>query len=150
MPQDVVRAVRDNALASEDEQNIIILSPAGQDEMVAVRALVEKYKSEKKIILVNCQFEQMPRELQSAETVYSILPLVVKEKGTGRDLKVRQDERSPSKVVVLRRYPEDWSIFIDVGNGFELAETVKVTVTTQRGIPVERITESLEKYLKSI
>jgi hypothetical protein len=150
MPQDVVRAVRDNALACEDEQNIIILSPAGQDEMVGVRALVEKYESEKKIILVNCQFTQMPRELQSADTVYSILPLIAKEKRTGKDLVVDGDDGSSSKVVVMRRFPKDWEIFVDIGNGFELAETVPVTPTNRRGIPMEKVTDSLTRYLKSI
>jgi Domain of unknown function (DUF1995) len=144
MPQDVVRAVRNNAMLMEDEENMIILSAVGQDEMVAVRALVEKYQKDKKMILVNCQFPQIPRELQIAETVYSILPLVVKEKETGRNFSVRGDEDGYSKVVVLRRYPKDWEIFVDVGNGFELVETSRIRPTMQA------VTECLQRYLKSI
>ncbi|KAG7343886.1 DUF1995 domain containing protein [Nitzschia inconspicua] len=145
MPQDVVRAVRNNAMAMQDEETIIILGAHGQDEMVAVRALVEKYQKEKSIILVNCLFTQTPRELQKAEIVYSILPLVVKEKETGRNLSIRDNnEDGSSKVVVLRRYPKDWEMFVDIGNGFELAETMRVRPTMQA------VTECLQRYLKSI
>ncbi|KAL3936588.1 MAG: hypothetical protein SGARI_002492 [Bacillariaceae sp.] len=49
MPQDVVRAVRDNALALENERNIIILSPAGQDEMVVSCRLLQEKKELGKI-----------------------------------------------------------------------------------------------------
>lgn len=145
MPQDVVRAVRNNAMAKKDEENIIILNAHGQDEMVAVRALVDKYEKDRRIILVNCQFSQVPRELQKAEIVYSILPLVAKEKDTGKNLSVQQGyEEGYSKVVVLRRYPKDWEIFVDIGNGFQLVETTPSRPT------MEAVTDCLQRYLKSI
>jgi hypothetical protein len=144
MPQDVVRAVRNNAMPMKDEENIIILNANGQDETVAVRALVDKYQKERKIILVNCQFSQVPRELQKAEIVYSILPLVVKEKDTGRNLSVQGFKDGSSKVVVLRRYPKDWEIFVDIGNGFQLVETTLSRPT------IKAVTDCLQRFLKSI
>jgi hypothetical protein len=144
MPQDVVLAVRNHAMPMKDEENIIILNANGPDEMVAVRALVAKYQQERKIILVNCQFSQVPKELQQAEIVYSILPLVVKEKDTGMNLSVKDYKEGPSKVVVLRRYPKDWEIFVDIGNGFQLVET------TQSRPTMKAVTDCLQRYLKSI
>jgi hypothetical protein len=144
MPQDVVHAVRNNAMPMKDEENIIILNANGEDETVAIRALVDKYHKERKIILVNCQFSQMPTELQKAQIVYSILPLVVKEKETGRNLSVKGYKDGSSKVVVLRRYPKDWEIFIDIGNGFKLVKTARSRPT------IKAITDCLQQFLKSI
>lgn len=144
MPKDVVGAVRNNALAMEDEDTVILLSARGKDEMVAVRALVDKYQRSKRMILVNCDFSPMPTELQQAEIVYSIQPLVAKETDSGKDLSLRGDGDGSSKVVVLRRFPKDWEIFVDIGNGFELAETMQIRPT------IQAITESLQRYLNSV
>jgi len=153
MAEDVVQAVRENALAKEDEENIIILSATGQDEMIAARALAAKYKDEKKIMFVNCQFKQTPRELLPSKTVYSICPLIAKEKSSATGLPrqgARDGETNPPKVVVMRRYPRDWEIFVDAGHGFELAESVPVTQGNSRGVPIEIVAECLKKFLGSI
>jgi hypothetical protein len=141
----VIQAVRDNALAADDEDNIIILSARGKDEMVAVRGLVAKYGSQKKIIMVNCQFSPVPRELQTAETVYSVLPLAGKK--TTNDDSDKDNEDPPPKIVVLRRYPKDWEIFVDVGIGYELAENVAMNLSNKRGLGMEFIARAVARHL---
>jgi hypothetical protein len=44
----------------------------------------------------------------------------------------------------LRRYPKDWEIFVDIGNGFQLVET------TQSRPTMKAVTDCLQRYLKSI
>merc|ERR1712238_131396 len=140
MASRVIQAVRNNALAENDEDNIIILSAIGSDEMVAVRALVTKYGNEKRIIFVNCQFQPTPRELLSAETVYSVLPLMAKKNND-------DNNNIAPKVVVLRRFPKDWEIFVDIGNGYELAETVAANGSNKRGLSMELIARGVVRHL---
>lgn len=148
MATGVIQAVRENALAADDEDNIIILSAVGKDEMVAVRGLVAKYGSQKKIILVNCQFQPVPRELLTAETVYSVLPLSGKKMTNAeKDNNDNDNENHPPKIVVLRRYPKDWEIFVDVGIGYELAETVAVNGSNRRGLGMEFIVRAVTRHL---
>ena len=142
----VIQAVRENALAKDDEDNIIILSAIGADEMLAVRGLVAKYQGQKKIIMVNCQFSPVPRELMAAETVYSVLPLAGKKK-TNDGTEVSDDENPPPKIVVLRRYPKDWQVFVDVGIGYELAETVPVNGANKRGLGMDVIARAVTRHL---
>jgi len=148
MAQFVIQAVRENALAADDEDNIIILSAVGKDEMVAVRGLVAKYGSEKKIVMVNCQFQPVPRELLAAETVYSVLPLAGRKttnsNGQGSD---NENESPPPKIVVLRRYPKDWEVFVDVGSGYELAESVPANGSNRRGLDMEFIARAVTRHL---
>lgn len=142
----VIQAVRENALAKDDEDNIIILSAIGADEMVAVRGLVAKYEGQKKIIMVNCQFSPVPRELLAAETVYSVLPLAGKKKSSDGS-EVSDEENPPPKIVVLRRYPKDWEVFVDVGIGYELAETVPVNGANKRGLGMDVIARAVTRHL---
>jgi hypothetical protein len=143
----IIQALRYNALAKDDEDNIIILSAIGKDEMVAVRALVTKYGNEKKIILVNCQFQPTPRELLSAETVYSVLPLMARKNMENENNNNDNNNEIPPKVVVLRRYPKNWEIFVDVGNGYELAETVPINGSNKRGLSMQLIGRGVARHL---
>jgi len=145
MASRVIQAVRNNALAEDDEDNIVILSAIGSDEMVAVRALVTKYGNEKRIIFVNCQFQPTPRELLSAETVYSVLPLMAKKNNNQN--KDDDNNNIAPKVVVLRRFPKDWEIFVDIGNGYELAETVAANGSNKRGLSMELIARGVVRHL---
>jgi hypothetical protein len=141
----VVNALRLNALSEEDENNLIILSAVSREEMVAVRILVDKYEGEKNIILVNCKLDPLPNELRRGETVYSILPLLAKQKGGGNN----DDAPAPPKIVVMRRNPSNWEVFVDVGDGFQLAETVSVVnERTARGPPMDWVTNSVQRYLR--
>ena len=150
MATHIIQALRYNALAKDDEDNIIILSAIGKDEMIAVRALVTKYGNKRKIILVNCQFQPTPRELLSAETVYSVLPLMARKNVKNEDNKNDNNDNNnniPPKVVVLRRYPKNWEIFVDVGNGYELAESTPVNGSNKRGLSVEFIARGVARHL---
>jgi hypothetical protein len=53
------------------------------------------------------------------------------------------------KVIVLRRYPQGWEIFIDRnGSGFTLASTVNATPMERNGPTMERIATLVEHHLK--
>ena len=147
MATKVIQAVRENALPQDDEDNIIILSAVGKDEMVAVRGLVSKYENHKKIIMVNCHFQMIPRELLGAETVYSVLPLAVKKTTSNND---SDDDDQPSRIVVLRRYPQSWEIFVDAGIGYELAETVPVNGSNKRGLGMEFVANAVTRHLEYV
>jgi Domain of unknown function (DUF1995) len=160
MPRLVIDAVRRNAMAQDDEENIIILSPTDQQEMVGVRGLVTKYAKSKKIVLVNCRVDPMPLELSSGELAYSVLPLI------GREIRQEQDStrrtssnkdndgddggRDPPRVVILRRYPSDWEVHVDIGNGFELAGSSPVTESNKRGLTMEWVGQCVQSYLDSV
>jgi hypothetical protein len=141
MMTEVVNAIRENALPEEDEENMIILSSLSLEETVAVRSLVGKYGDRKKVILVNCKLDPLPPELRTAETVYSLLPLITKPKAS-------IEEEAPPKVVVLRRYPKPWEIYVDVGAGFQLADSIPAGIGNKRGIRMDQITESVKRFLR--
>ncbi|CAJ1961275.1 unnamed protein product [Cylindrotheca closterium] len=143
MMEQVVETIRQNALPQEDEKNMVILSSLSIQETVAVRSLVDKYQSQKNIILVNCKLDPLPPELRSAQTVYSIFPLIAKPKGP-----VESSDEKPPRVVVLRRYPKPWEIYVDIGEGFQLADSISPTSQTKRELPLELITDSVRKWLR--
>lgn len=145
MMTQVVHAIRENALPEEDEDNIIILSSQKLEETVAVRSLVDKYGDQKKVILVNCKLDPLPPELRTAETVYSLMPLIAKKKGPEG---ASSDDQAPPKVVVLRRYPKPWEVYVDVGSGFQLADSIAPNSTNKRGLRIEQITESVKRFLR--
>jgi len=155
MIDQVVKAVGENGKPTEDEETIIILSAVEKDEMIAVRSLVAKYKGEKKIVLVNCQLDPLPRELIRANTVYSILPLVarpvVSEQNVFGAEKPQNEGVTPPKVVVMRRYPKDWEVYVDAdGNGFELADVAKASqVRGKKGPPMEWIAGCVKRHIES-
>lgn len=157
MQRKVVEAVRLNALPQDDEETLIILSAASPQELVGVRALVGKYKGSKTIILVNCRLNPLPRELVGAQTVYSILPLIAKPKeeqdwtlpSSKKDTEKEKEKNAPPKVVVMRRYPRDWEVFVDTGKGFELGATTPAGSTNKRGPSMQWVTSAVTRYLKA-
>jgi len=153
MVDDVIRAVTANALPNDDEETIIILSAIGREEMIGVRGLVGKYEGKKKIVLVNCSLNPPPRELMMAQTVYSIQPYVARPKVSEANLFGSQapqpQQFSPPKVVVMRRFPRDWEVFVDVGNGFELANTVPPEQVDKKGPSMQYIAGCVKKHLQS-
>jgi hypothetical protein len=152
MASHVTKAVIANAMPTDDEETIIILSAASKAEMIAIRALVAKYEGKKKIILVNCSLNPPPRELMMAQTVYSVQPLIARPKvsdtnifGPGEDA-----PPNPPKIVVMRRYPRDWEIFVDVGEGFELAATIPPgKVDTKKGPSMQLTAGIVKRHLSS-
>ena len=161
MQDQVVKAVRENALPKEDEETIIILSAVSCEEMIGVRALVSKYEGTKKIVLVNCSLQPIPRELMMAKTVYSIQPFIARPKvseanvfGANPPAQGSPDQppsspSTPPKVVVVRRFPRDWEVFVDVGEGFELASTVPPGQVDKKGPSMQFISGCVKQFLQS-
>jgi hypothetical protein len=147
MMQEVVEALRQNAIPDDDQKNLIILSAISMDELVAVRSLASRYAGEKNIILVNCKLDPIPRELYGAETVYSMLPLIARAKTTASQAITKGEEVVP-KAVVLRRYPDDWQVFVDMGKGFILANTAPSELSNRRGPPVKWIEQSVQDFIR--
>jgi Domain of unknown function (DUF1995) len=153
MIDQAIKAVTANAQPTEDEETIIILSAVTKEEMIAVRSLVAKYRRKKNIVLVNCQLDPLPRELISATTVYSILPLVAKPVVSERNVVGKPEEikgEAPPKVVVLRRYPKEWEVYVDAsGGGFELADTAPASQVGKKGPRMEWIAGCVKRHLQS-
>lgn len=148
MIDNVVEALRKNALPNDDEENLIVLSAITLEEMVAVRSLVAKYESQKNIILVNCKLNPIPKELYGAETVYSILPFIARPVDADSQA-VPKDGRSQPKVVVLRRYPGEWEVFVDVGKGFKLAKSAPSDMSNRRGPPIQWVQQVVQQFMQS-
>lgn len=155
MMDQVINAVGENGKPTDEEETIIILSAVEQDEMIAVRSLVAKYKGNKKIVLVNCKLDPLPRELIRANTVYSILPLVARPVVSAQNIFGREnppeESLTPPKVVVMRRYPKDWEVYVDAdGNGFELADVAKASqVRGKKGPPMEWVAGCVKRHMES-
>jgi len=155
MPDDVVNALRNNGLPEDDEEAIVILSAVTTEEMVGIRALVSKYSSSKTIVFVNCKFPSVPPELRSAETVYSLLPLVARSVVSdtnilaGSKKKATEDEKPPTKIVSMRRYPDDWELHVDTnGKGFELIDTMKAAAAGKEGPGMDWIALSVKRHMQ--
>ena len=151
MKEDVINAVREHGQPTEEEDTLIILSAASPEELIGIRGLVGKFDKTKQIVLVNCQLQPLPRELMSAETVYSVLPLVARPTQSDRDIfdsTKQDDEQTPPKVVVLRRYPSDWEVFVDSGSGFELAATSPGRKGS-KGPPMTWVADRVKRHLQS-
>ena len=154
MQRSVVEAIRANALPRDDEDTIIILSAASPQELVGIRALVAQYASSRNMVLVNCIARPLPRELAKAQTVYSILPLIAKPSTQGKPNPFssgsgNNSNQSPPKVVVLRRFPRDWEIFVDTGHGFDLAATAPAESMPQKGPSMSWVVKAVKRYLET-
>lgn len=140
MVDDVVAAVSANALPKDDEKTLIILSAVTKEELYAVRAVAAKYEHTKTVILINCKLDPIPQELIRAQTIYSILPLLARQPN--------QESTGP-KVVVLRRYPRDWEVYVDIGKGFDLAASMPAEIVNRRSPPFEWLSSAVERYLQN-
>lgn len=164
MIDSVIKAVAAHAQPKDDEDTIIILSAASNSEMIGVRSLVAKYQQQgKTIVLVNCSLDPIPRELISAQTVYSIQPLIARPVQSEQNLFAKDSSLSSSakqqqppdapKVVVMRRFPRDWEVFVDddstTGNGFELACTIPANQVPKKGPSLEFIASCVKTFLQS-
>lgn len=139
----VVKAVSTNGQPQEDEDTLIVLSANSEEETIGIRALVAKYQHKKTIVLVNCQMDPIPRELVKAETIYSLLPLIARPVGA----KTEAPSIAQPKVIVLRRYPRDFEVFMDFGTGFELTETVTTDQVGRTGPSMAWIVDRLKRQM---
>jgi len=150
---DVVKAVKKHGLPKEEEETMIILSTNSDAEMLAVRALVSKYKNNKNLIFVNCRLDPLPLELDSCSTVYHLTPMVAVTTVDPRNVfnsKVSEEKETPIKVVSIRRYPGDWEVYVDAdGNGFELAQKASASKFPKKGPGNEWIASAVKTYFES-
>jgi hypothetical protein len=149
MINEICKLVSQNAIPTPNALNedVIIMScPITQAELIGVRWLVSKYGGSKTIIIVNNRLNPLPRELMEAETVYSVLPLIARSVGSASDEKPAT--RNP-KIVLMRRYPHDWQIYVDdsSGLGFELASSVPAQSVGVKGPSMDFISERVKEYM---
>ena len=129
----------DDVLSTLSKQNpiqhdtILLLSPYTTAELIAIRRIIALYP-DKKLIVFNCKLDKnnYPREFLYSEMVYSILPLLARRERNdglfGTTDEGGSEEGAP-KILVMRRFPQDWEIYMDdgggddVGSGFELVES---------------------------
>jgi len=98
---------------------------------------------------VNCKLDPMPREFSQAGAVvsYSLMPLALQNVEN-------PDEESGMKIVVLRRYPMSWEVYIDGGStlgddGFQFVESIPMSECLgEQGPPIEYISKSINKYIE--
>lgn len=150
MHDDVIAALSENGKPNDDEDIMIILSACTKEEMLAVRALTTTYGTQKTMIFVNCKFDTLPRELRKAKMAYSILPLIAKPTSSPINLfgNTKNDVVQP-RVVILRRYPRDWEVYVDIGKGFELGATVPARQVGNKGPTMEWIATAVKRYLQN-
>ena len=154
---DAIEAVDTHGTMLNIEDVLIILSPVTREDTVATRRLISRYGDTKTIVLVNNRLHPEPKELFLSEPVYSITPLVAratKSEGNfmqnqGKDEEEEdEDEAPPTKIIVMRRYPTDWEIFVDVdGNGFELVDSAPAVAVGKTGPDNEFVAGCVKKHM---
>jgi hypothetical protein len=146
----VIKAVTDNAQPEADEDTLIILSAMSKEELIGVRGLAAKFEGKKTIIMVNSKLDPLPRELHKAVTVYSIQPLITRAMVSEQNIvgSESKEDPKPPKIVVLRRYPSDWEIHIDSGDGFKLAASVPAEQVGRNGPTMQWISKCIKQHLQ--
>jgi len=174
MMEDVVSAVRGNALPKSDQENVIcILGPYSTKELVALRLLAGKYgngKSDVIMTVINPRFPSsvpVPKEVAAASVTYSIKPLVARLKGGRGGGDNSGGEDKDPRIVVLRRYPTDWEVWVDPRDGddssynakentkqdkqgtFERIATYPASLGGQNGPPMDWLQDNIGRYMVS-
>lgn len=150
---DAIEAVDTHGTMLNIEDVLIILSPVTREDTVAVRRLVSRYKDHKTIVLVNNRLYPEPKELFLSELVYSITPLIAKTTKSESSFMQQQSEdvkedAPPTKIIVIRRYPEDWQIFVDVdGEGFDLVDSAPANTVGKVGPDNEFIAGCVKNHM---
>ena len=140
----VIEVVDQNAILNQDEDALIIMSPYENKDVIALRRTLARYGNTRTIIIVNSRIEQIPRELDPGLLVYGVMPLVARSK--------ESDNESGLKVVVLKRLPEDWSVYIDVyDDGFVEARGPTQHDSSDKAFPSsEWITQRVEAHVQGL
>ena len=137
--------------SAEPEDALIILSPYDTTDVIAIRRILERYGQTRTIIIVNSRMESLPRELDPAVLVYGIMPLIARARGSNED---NSDGREAGpKVVVMRRFPKKWTVFLDVNDeGF-----VDVTGESPSGAegsktfpPIEWVVQRVQSHIENM
>lgn len=146
MINDVCKLVSKNVMESEQIETddvMIINAPISQVELVATRWLISRYSMDKTIVIVNNRINPLPQEMMGAVPSYCVLPLIAR---------TVQDSNNPNpKIVLMRRFPDDWQIHIDdskSGNGFELVSSVPASKVGVRGPSMEWISGCVKDFMQ--
>ena len=141
---EVIEAVDNNAILQQDEDALMIMSPYNTQDVIAIRRTLARYGNTRTIIIVNSRIEQIPRELDPGLLVYGVMPLIARSK--------ESDNESGLKVVVMKRYPEDWSVYVDVyDDGFVEARGPTQHDRSDKAFPSsEWITQRVEVHVQGL
>ena len=115
--------------------------------MIAVRRLVVKSDDSKTLIFVNSKLDPVPREFLLKDFVisYSFMPLIAQN--------AEDPEADPIKIVIMRRYPAKWEIYIDAGqalgdNGFQFVEAIdEKDCLGVQGPPMDVVSGIITRYI---
>ena len=145
MFETVIAKTDQNAILQADEDALIIISPYDTTDVIALRRIMARY-GQRTIIIVNSRIETTPRELHSAVLAYAVMPLVARSKQGS-------NEESGLKAVVMKRFPADWTVYIDVyGDGFVEARGGDMQqILSEREFPSpEWITQRVEAHVRGL
>ena len=98
---------------------------------------------------MNSRIETLPTELHSAVLVYGILPLIARSRTT----QTSENNDSGLKAVVMKRFPSEWSVYVDVyGDGFVEANNGQNTLFgSSKDFPSpESIATAVQKHVEGL
>jgi hypothetical protein len=141
----VISAVDENARLDDGEDALIILSPFDTADVICLRRIMARYGQSRTIIIVNSRIETLPKELDPALLVYGVIPLIARSKGN-------DDKREAGlKAVVMKRYPADWTVYVDIGAGFVEAKGSQPLIDSSEMVPSpEWISQRVQAFVKGL
>ena len=148
---DAIEAVDAHGTMLTSEDVLILLSPVSREDTVAVRRLISRYGNTKTIVLVNSALNPEPKECLLSVPAYSITPLIAKPMQSESNFmskKESSEEESPTKIIVMRRYPDDWQCYIDIdGSGFELVDSAPANTVGKTGPDNDWIAGCVKRHM---
>jgi len=148
---DAIEAVDAHGTMLTSEDVLILLSPVSREDTVAVRRLISRYGGAKTIVLVNSALDPEPKEAFLSIPAYSITPLLAKpmqSEGNFMSQKDIAEEETPTKIIILRRFPDDWQCYVDVdGSGFELVDSAPANTVPKQGPDNEWIAGCVKRHM---
>lgn len=148
---DAIEAVDAHGTMLTTEDVLILLSPVSREDTVAVRRLISRYGNTKTIVLVNSALNPEPKEAFLSIPAYSITPLIAKPMQSESNFMSKKEnaqEESPTKIIVMRRFPDDWQCYIDIdGSGFELVDSVPANTVGKFGPANDWISACVKRHM---
>ncbi|KAL9191279.1 hypothetical protein ACHAXT_000985 [Thalassiosira profunda] len=140
-----IAAADENAILADGEDALIVLAPYATADVIALRRIMARYGQTRTIIIVNSRIESLPKELDPAVLVYGVLPLVARSKGS-------DGKEAGLKAVVMKRFPTDWAVYVDIGDGFKEAPMSQQVVDSSGKLfpPPEWITKTIQSYVERL
>ena len=144
----IITAVDENALLRSDQDALIIISPYDTSDVIATRRILARYGQTRTIIIVNSRMENLPRELDPAILAYGIMPLIARSKQNEKS----GNEEAGLKAVVMKRFPADWSVYVDVyGDGFVEARGGMLPDGSDKQFPsAQWIAQQVEQHVRGL